>query len=74
MKKIIKRFCIIVVATLLLCGAYYLGTTQTERSEIPKDSKEQYIDTDSIESIVETKDGFEVYMRDGNIFFFDCIK
>lgn len=73
---------IIFTMTLSLCGAYYLGTTQTEQSEIPeryintysKDFAEQYIDTDSIKSVIATKDGFEIYTNDGNVFFFDCVK
>lgn len=82
MNKFIKTLVIIFTMTLLLCGAYYLGTTQTEQSKIPygytythsKDFTEQYIDTDSIESVVMTKDGFEIYTNDGNVFFFDCAK
>lgn len=66
MKKV-KIFSIIGIMTLSLCGAYCLGTTQTDISE------EQYINADSIESIVETKDGFEIYTNDG-VFFFDSVK
>lgn len=73
MKKLVNIFCVIGVIALLLCGAYYLGTTQAKDFQ-SKDFKEQYIDTDSIKSVIETKDGFEIYTNDGNVFFFDCAK
>lgn len=89
MKKLVKIFGIIGAMTLLLCGAYYLGTTQAKTvvekevvKEIPKgyvdtysqDFKENYIATNSIESVIETKDGFQICANDGNVFFFDCAK
>ena len=87
MKKLVKTFGIIGVITLLLSGAYYLGTTQSKTvvvnevvEEIPEgyiniysqDFKEKYINTESIESVIETKDGFKISANDGNIFSFDC--
>lgn len=71
MKKLVNIFCVIGVIALLLCGAYYLGTTQNTYSQ---DFKGRYIDTESIESVIETKDGFEIYTNDRNVYFFDCVK
>ena len=92
MKKSVNIFGVIGVIgviTLLLGGAYYLGTTQSKTivekeivEEIPEGYvntysqgfKENYIDTNSIESVLETKDGFQICANDGNIFSFDCPK
>lgn len=71
--KIFRIIFTIMTITLSLCGAYYLGTTQYINTH-SKDFKEQYIDTNAIKSVIETKDGFEIYTNDGNVFFFDCVK
>ena len=81
------RFAYFIIAIICIASAYFIGTnqanqeTETTNPVIPAgyvnanahSFNERYIDTNAIESVYETKDGFEVVVN-GEVFSFDCKK
>ena len=82
------RFAYFIIAIICIASAYFIGTKhanpKTETTTNPviptgyinanaQSFNERYIDTNAIESVYETKDGFEVVVK-GEVFSFDCKK
>ena len=84
MEKSIKTIGTIGAMTILLCGAYLLGTTQAKTvTKIIEDVSDSYIDTTSedfynnyvdmrqVNNYTTNGDSLQLYLSDGSIYYWE---
>ena len=78
MRKSIKTIGVIGTMTILLCGAYYLGTTQAKTITVEKEVEKRvevipdgYVDMRQVMDFDATENGLQLYLSDGSGYYWE---
>ena len=78
MRKSIKTIGVIGTMTILLYGAYYLGTTQAKTITVEKEVEKRvevipdgYVDMRQVMDFDATENGLQLYLSDGSGYYWE---